>query len=40
MVAEGHILGTNYDVSIASLVRLLLAMGIEIWHRECRPFRA
>ena len=35
----GHILGPKYHVSIASLVRLLLAMTMEIWNPECGPFR-
>ena len=34
----GHILGPKSYVSLATLVRLLLAMTIEIWHRECGPF--
>ena len=35
----GHILGPKSHVSIATLVRLLLAMTTEIWDRECGPFR-
>ena len=34
----GHILGPKSHVSIASLLRLLLAMVMEIWYRECGPF--
>ena len=35
----GRILGPKSHVSIAILVRLLLARTIEIWDRECGPFR-
>ena len=35
----GHILEPNSHVSIAASVRLLLAMTMEIWDRECGPFR-
>ena len=35
----GHILGPKSNVSIASLVRLLLAMTMEIWDRECGLFQ-
>ena len=34
-----HILGPKSLVSIATLVRLLLAMTLDIWDRECGPFR-
>ena len=34
----GHILGPSSHVSIANLVRLLLAMTVEIWDHECGPF--
>ena len=33
-----HILGPKSHVSMAFLARLLLAMTMEIWHRECWPF--
>ena len=32
-------MGPKFHVSIAILVRLLLAMTPEIWDRECGPFR-
>ena len=35
----GHILGPKSHVSTTTLVRLLLAMTMEIWDRECGPFR-
>ena len=35
----GHILGSPSHGSIATLVGLLLAMTMEIWDRECGPFR-
>ena len=35
----GHILGPESHVSIASLLRLLPANALEIWDRECGPFR-
>ena len=35
----GHILGPNSHVSIATLARRLLPMGIETWDRECGPFQ-
>ena len=35
----GHILGHTSHVSIASLLGLLLAMVIEMWHLDCGPFR-
>ena len=35
----GHILGPKCHVSIATLVRLLLAMAMEIRDRDCGPFR-
>ena len=35
----GHLLGPKSHVSIATSVRLLLTMTMEIWDRECRPFR-
>ena len=34
-----HMLGPKFHVSLATLVRLLLAMTMEIWDRECAPFR-
>ena len=34
----GHILGPKSHVSTATLVRLLLAMAMEIWDRECGAF--
>ena len=33
-----HILGPNSDVSIASLVEMILAVAMEIWNHECGPF--
>ena len=39
MVAMGHIWGPKSEVSIATSVRLLFAMAMEIWNRECGPFR-
>ena len=38
-VKMGHILGPKCHVSIANLLRLLLAMTMEIMDRECGPFR-
>ena len=35
----GHISGPDSQVSIAILVRLLLTRTMEIWDRECGPFR-
>ena len=35
----GHMLGPESHVSIASLVRLLLAMTMEIWDTDFGPFR-
>ena len=35
----GHMLGPMSHVSIAILVRLLLAMTINIWDTACGPFR-
>ena len=35
----GHILEPKCHVPIAISVRLLLAMTMEIWNRECGPFR-
>ena len=35
----GHILGPKSHVSIATLVRLLLAMSMDIWDRACGLFR-
>ena len=35
----GHIFGPKSHVSIATLVRLLLAIAMEMWDRECGPFR-
>ena len=35
----GHILGPRSFVPRATLVRFLLAMAMEIWDRECGPFR-
>ena len=34
----GHILANQSHLSIAILGRLLLAMVMEIWHRDCGPF--
>ena len=34
-----HILGPKSHVSTATLVTLLLATAMEIWDRECGPFR-
>ena len=34
----GLTFGPKSDVSIATLVKLLLAMAMEIWNRELRPF--
>ena len=38
-VDMGHVLGPQSHESIALLVRLLRAMGMEIWDCECGPFR-
>ena len=35
----GHILAPRSQVSVAPLVRLLLAMAMDIWDRECAPFQ-
>ena len=35
----GHMLGPKSHVPIATLVGLLLAMAMDIWDRECGPFR-
>ena len=35
----GHILGPKSHVSLATLIRSLLAMTMEIWDRESGPFR-
>ena len=35
----GHILGPKSYVFLAILVRLLDAIAMEIWNRECVPFR-
>ena len=35
----GHILGPTAHVSMATLITVLLAMTMEIWDRECGPFR-
>ena len=34
----GHISGPKSHVSIAFLIRLLLALELKIWDRECLPF--
>ena len=34
----GYILGPKLHVAMAILVRLLLAMTMEIWDSECGPF--
>ena len=36
----GPILEPRSHVAIATLVTILLAMAMEIWDRECGPFRA
>ena len=36
---KGNISGPMSYVSIATLVRLLFAMTVEIWNSECGPFR-
>ena len=38
-VEMGHISGPESSVSIATFVRLLLAMTMEIWDRQCGPRR-
>ena len=38
MVGKWHILGSKCHVSIASLVRRILAVAMEIWNHECGPF--
>ena len=38
-VDMGHQLGPKSHVSIATFVRLLLAMTMEIWDCECGAFR-
>ena len=35
----GHILVPKSDVSIATLVKLFLVMTMQMWDRECVPFR-
>ena len=35
----GQTLGPKSHLCIAILVRLLLALTMEIWDRECGPFR-
>ena len=35
----GHIQGRKFHMSLAVLVRLLLATTMEIWDCECGPFR-
>ena len=35
----GQILGPRSHASIATMVRFLLAITIEIWDRECGPFK-
>ena len=37
-VGKRHILGPRSHVSIASLVERILAVAMEIWNHECRPF--
>ena len=37
-VGKWHILGPKSHVSIASLVERILAVAMEIWNHECRPF--
>ena len=39
-VDTGHILGPKSHASIAILVKILLVMTMEIWERECGPFRS
>ena len=34
----GHLLGPKSHVSLATLVRLLLTLTIEVWDRLCGPF--
>ena len=38
--AMEHILGPKCRVSIATMVRFLLAITMEIWDRQCGPFWA
>ena len=38
-VTRGHTVEKTFHLSIAILVRLLLAMGMETCDRECGPFR-
>ena len=37
-VNVGHTLGPKSLVSMATLIRLLLTMAMDIWDRECGPF--
>ena len=37
-VDMGHVLGPKSHVSLASLVRLLFALAMEIWDCECGQF--
>ena len=37
-VGKWHILGPEFDVSIASLVGRILTVAMEIWNQECGPF--
>ena len=37
-VGKWHIFGPKSDVSIASLVEMILAVAMEIWNHECGPF--
>ena len=37
-VGKRHISGPKSHVSIASLVERILAVAMEIWNHECRPF--
>ena len=37
-VGKWHILGPKSHVSVASLVRRILAVAMEIWNHECGPF--
>ena len=37
-VGKWHILGPKSHVSLASLVERILAVAMEIWNHDCRPF--
>ena len=39
MAGMGRILGPGSDVFIASVLSVLLFRAMEIWDRECGPFR-